>query len=599
MSASEPADPQRVYAERENARKETARQLDQVMDRLGLARLATFGTGLLVVWLIWSYQLSPWWLLLPAAMFLGLVIRYDRVYRKWRRAVRAIRYYERGLDRLADRWHGKGHAGQRFLEEKSLYAQDLDIFGVGSLFERLCIARTRPGEETLARWLLGPAPPEEIRARQAAIGELQPRLDLREDLAMLGAEVPPVNFTSLGQWGAAPPILTSKPVRMVVAALAVCNLITATIALLYMDPLHTLYFTISILVSAGLIYFLARPVQQVLEPIEEMGRELFLLSGVLARLEREPFATPLLARLHSALLVEGEAPSSQIGRLAGLVDWLNSIRNQFFLPLALLLLWRTQLAFAFESWRRRSGPAIKQWLDAIGAIEALSSLAGYAYENPRHAFPEIVAGAACLDGAELGHPLLPRERCVCNDVRLSELARALIVSGSNMSGKSTLLRTVGTNAVLALAGGPVRAQSLRLSPLAIGATLRIQDSLLAGRSRFFAEITRIREIIEHTGQDLPVLFLLDELFHGTNSHDRCIGAEALLRRLLGEGAVGLLTTHDLTLTQVADRLGKQVQNVHFADQFVGGEMHFDYKMRPGVVPHSNALALMRAIGLEV
>jgi DNA mismatch repair ATPase MutS len=177
--------------------------------------------------------------------------------------------------------------------------------------------------------------------------------------------------------------------------------------------------------------------------------------------------------------------------------------------------------------------------------------------------------------------------------------QVLVVSGSNMSGKSTMLRTVGISAVLALAGAPVRARRLRLTPLAIGATLRIQDSLQAGRSRFFAEITRVRQLVDLSRGPLPLLFLLDEVFHGTNSHDRRVGAAAVVRGLIERGAIGLVTTHDLALTSIVERLAPHAENVHFEDQFENGAMHFDYRMREGVVRHSNALALMRAVGLEV
>ncbi len=437
-----------------------------------------------------------------------------------------------------------------------------------------------------------------------AVRELVPQLDLREDIALLGAELPPVDFADLGAWGSAPSLLTSRSLRAVVVVLALCNLTAAVAWLgnmvgLLIAPWSAIALAVSLLLSALVIWRVFRQVNQVLEPVEEMGRDLFLLSGILARIEKAEFTTPLLRQLHADVLVEGTPASYQIAKLAGLVDWLNSIRNQFFLPLALLLLWRTQMAFALEAWRRKSGPPIHRWLTALGALEALNSLAGYAYESPEHSFADIADGAACFEAEELGHPLLPRDRCVCNDVQLCHEVRVLIVSGSNMSGKSTMLRTVGTSTALALAGAPVRARRLRLTPLALVATLRIQDSLLAGESRFKAEINRIRELLGHARQEPPVLFLLDELFHGTNSHDRCIGAEALLRQLLATRALGMLTTHDLTLTQVAERLGAHVRNVHFADQFVGGDMHFDYTMRPGVVPHSNALALMRAIGLEV
>jgi DNA mismatch repair ATPase MutS len=188
---------------------------------------------------------------------------------------------------------------------------------------------------------------------------------------------------------------------------------------------------------------------------------------------------------------------------------------------------------------------------------------------------------------------------VRSDVHLGGGMQLLVVSGSNMSGKSTLLRTVGINAILALAGAPVRAASLRLSPLAVGATLRIQDSLQEGRSRFYAEITRIRELADIAAGSAPLLFLLDELFHGTNSHDRRVGAAGVLRSLLDRGAIGLITTHDLALTSVADELSPRAANVHFQDWFEGNEIRFDYLMKPGPVTRSNALALMRAVGLDV
>lgn len=294
------------------------------------------------------------------------------------------------------------------------------------------------------------------------------------------------------------------------------------------------------------------------------------------------------------------SPSERIAQLGNLLDLLHSRSNQLFMPLAYLLMWGTQMAHAIEQWRGIAGPAIARWLDVVGQFETLCALAAYAYENPNDPFPEIVTeGGPCYDGEQLGHPLLPASRCVRNDLRLTGDLRVLIVSGSNMSGKSTFLRTAGINAVLALAGAPVRAQRLLLSPLALGATLRIQDSLQQGRSRFYAEILRVRQIVDLTRGPLPLLFLLDEIFAGTNSHDRRLGAEAIVAGLVEAGALGLVTTHDLSLTHIAEQLGPRAANVHFADHFDKGEMKFDYRLQPGVVRHSNALALMRAVGLRV
>jgi DNA mismatch repair ATPase MutS len=234
-------------------------------------------------------------------------------------------------------------------------------------------------------------------------------------------------------------------------------------------------------------------------------------------------------------------------------------------------------------------------------MEALCSLAGHAWEHPEDPFPELTAdaGGPLFDGEALGHPLLPEGACVRNDLRLDGDLQLLLVSGSNMSGKSTLLRTVGVNAVLAQAGGTVRARRLRLSPLAVGASIRINDSLLAGRSRFYAEITRLRELVALAAGDLPLFFLLDEILHGTNSHDRQIGAEAVVRGLVERGAIGLVTTHDLALAQVAEALAPQAANIHFQDHMEAGRMVFDYRIHPGVVTKSNALELMRSVGLDV
>jgi DNA mismatch repair ATPase MutS len=342
-----------------------------------------------------------------------------------------------------------------------------------------------------------------------------------------------------------------------------------------------------------------RRVQRVVKPVESAANDLTLFAGILRRFERTQFASAHLNSLRARLDTSGVSPSVRIAQLGRLADWLSAPHNQFFALFAPLLLWTTQLAFAIEAWRATAGSAIARWFDVVGEFEALGALAAYAYENPLDPFPEVVSEGRCFVGEALGHPLMPMDRCVRNDVCLGGELRLLVVSGSNMSGKSTLLRTVGINTVLALAGGPVRARSLRISPLVIGATLRIQDSLQAGRSRFYTEILRVRQLLEMAKGAPPLLFLLDEFLLGTNSHDRRVGAEAVIRTLIDAGAIGLITTHDLALADIADRLAPRAANVHFEDQFTNGTLSFDYRMRPGIVTTSNALALMRATGIEV
>jgi DNA mismatch repair ATPase MutS len=262
-------------------------------------------------------------------------------------------------------------------------------------------------------------------------------------------------------------------------------------------------------------------------------------------------------------------------------------------------MWTIQIAMAIEAWRAENGALIPGWLDAVSEIEALSSLANYAWEHPGDPLPAFAEGAV-FDAEDLGHPLLAdlpeKARCVRNSVALVAPRQLLVVSGSNMSGKSTLLRSVGVNVVLALAGAPVRARKLTISHLSLGASIRTMDSLEEGHSRFMAEILRLKQVLELPP---PALFLLDELLHGTNSHDRAIGAEGLILALLKRGAIGLATTHDLSLARVADELAPAAENVHFEDRLEDGRLVFDYRMRPGVVSRSNALDLMRAVGLDV
>jgi hypothetical protein len=593
-----PAIPRDEYRRRREARLAEEERTARQYRLIGNIRLVVVVIVILLGWLAEKERYLPVLLAFPAVAFVALVFRHARVSRACRRAARAAGYYAKRLAVLDDRWAGHGVPGTRYLDDTHPYALDLDLFGTGCLFELLCTARTRSGEDTLAVWLRAPATPEEVRERQAAVAELRPRVDLREELALLGEDVPAgVDLAALADWGKASPVSFppgTHPFALLLVALTLLTL-SGWIAL-GMGPVP---FLAALLVQSGFALWLRPRVRQVLAAVEKRAQDLAVFAGVLFRIEREPVTCPRLRQLRAALDTGGRPPSDRIAELTRLIDWLNARRNAYFAPLAVLLLWTTQLAFAIQAWRRISGPGISRWLAIVGEFEALCALATYAYENPAEPFPELVADGPCFEAEGLGHPLLPRDRCVPNDLRLGGDLRLLVVSGSNMSGKSTLLRSVGINVVLALTGAPVRASRLRLSPLAIGATLRIQDSLQAGRSRFYAEIMRMRQLVDVAKGPLPLLFLLDEILHGTNSHDRRVGAEGVVRTLLKAGAIGLITTHDLALTHMVELLGPQATNVHFEDHMESGTMVFDYRMRPGVVQNSNALALMRALGIEV
>ena len=301
-----------------------------------------------------------------------------------------------------------------------------------------------------------------------------------------------------------------------------------------------------------------------------------------------------------SLLLENGVASTHLERLVRSLARIDSLRHELVGAIGHLLLWPARQALAIERWRLRHGRQLAGWLEALGELEALLSIAGYADEHPDHVLAEVLpAGPPALEADGLGHPLLPAATCVRNDLRLGGAApRLQLLSGANMAGKSTWLRSVGLAVVMAQAGMPVRARRLQLSPLRLGVSIGDGDSLLAGESRFLAEVRRLRAIFEAADGSTPVLFLLDELLSGTNPHDRIAGAGALLLGLVSRGAIGLCSTHDLELTRLADRPGARAANAHFASELAGGELRFDYRLRPGVVGRSNALDLMRSVGLE-
>jgi hypothetical protein len=353
------------------------------------------------------------------------------------------------------------------------------------------------------------------------------------------------------------------------------------------------------LLSCGILSRqLGTRVDAVVNTVERAEPALALLAGLLARIQTETFSSPRLVALLGRLRGAESKASDEIERLRKLVALLDARRNQFFAPFAIVLLWTPHVAMAIDRWRVRSGAHIGDWIAAVGEIEALASLASFSFEHETFAMPEIVSSGLLFDARELGHPLIPRDRRITNDVRLDDTLRMLVVSGSNMSGKSTMMRSIGIAAVLAMAGGPVCARSLRIAPAAVGASIRIHDSLQENASRFYAEILRIRQVLDLSKQG-PLLFLLDEILAGTNSHDRRIGAEAIVRGLLDRDAIGLVSTHDLALAQIAESLAPRAANVHFEDHIENGRVVFDYRMRPGVVTKSNALELMRSVGIEV
>ncbi|MDE3180709.1 MAG: mismatch repair protein [Acidobacteriota bacterium] len=594
-------DPHAAYSSRleSSAGQLAAKQRNHV--RLGNFKLLTLAAGALVLWLSLSdHAFAIEWFIFPVAIYFGLVLFHRRTLHSRRRLESECAYFRRGIARIEDRWAGGGTAGERFRGAKSLYAEDIDIFGRGSLFELLSTARTAMGEDTLAAWLLAPSSVVTIAERQAMVAELRTNQRLRESLGMAGEQAhAEFDSDALSHWAEQCSGRLHRGFRVASALLAVSAIATFVYGIATGDYLP---FLIVLALEGGIMLRLWNAANAATQQMGSGGEGIRLLAQIIGRIETEEFSSPRLANLRADLRNHGANASQALRRLAALADWIDARDSMFIKIIEIPLLYTVQAGLAAESWRQRWGGRVHVWLEEVGEIEALLSLATYSFEHPQDPFPELAPAAgtgAIFEGEALGHPLIPAAKCVRNSVRIGGDRQVLLVSGSNMSGKSTLLRTVGINTVLAMAGAPVRAQKLRLSPLILGTRIRTEDSLQEGQSRFFAEILRIRQVLELTEDGHPLLFLFDELLGGTNSRDRRIGAEGLVRSLVKRGAIGVVTTHDLALTEITTYGGNSVHNVHFQEHIEDGKMTFDYVLREGPVETSNALELMRWIGLDV
>jgi hypothetical protein len=580
-----------------------AQEADERRERLlGYSKLAVAAITLISTFVLLRHTAAIEWLPAPVGLFIVLAVMHEKVIRSLRLRARNIRFYERGLARLEDRWAGTGETGERFLDPLHPYARDLDLFGTASMFELLCTARTRAGEETLAAWLLAAAPVDEIRKRQGAITDLKDRVTFREKLFSLADTLRlGVRPEALAAWGEHGPYFAEQSTRVVTGALAVLWILSFVAWGVW--GLGSAALAMSIL-NLGWAHRLHTRLEDAVGAVEKATEDLAVLAGVLSLLEHERFSSPKLVEMQAALKREGIAASMAIRRLVRVVEYLEQRRNLFLRPFDLFTFWSAQLVFAAERWQREFGPDIRGWLSAVGELEALTALSAYTYEHPGDVFPEFaepeLAGMAPLFDAEgLAHPLLPAGKSVRNNLKLGDGLQLIILSGPNMAGKSTFIRSIGVNAVLAQCGAPVRAARLRMSPLTVAASICILDSLSGGVSRFYAEIRRIKVVSDLAGGPVPVLFLLDELLSGTNSHDRLAGTESVVRSLVERSAIGIVSTHDLALAQIPASMGECAANYHFEDRFEDGQLIFDYKLKPGIVKTSNALQLMRSIGLGV
>lgn len=593
--------PFQEYCARAQKRKQELVLLRRRHMLLWLALAATIVLGSLAAFASFTHLLAPGWLLLPIVIVCGLLRKIGENSRQYGHVERIVAYCEGGLARLSGKWRGQGDDGEEFLKEHQghIYASDLGLFGSGSIFELLCTARTGVGRSTLADWLLHHSGIDVVLRRQEAVNELSTFIDFQEQWASAGASLERRDSNALRDWTQTTPVPLTPVLRVLALLLPAALAVTLIFAAL---PVTTqIYFwayplSVLLVVESILAVFYWGKSRTSAAGATLAASELALMGPWLELMETAVLQSPLLVSLQAKLKKCTRPASREIHRLARLV-WLKDLRQSdpglFLAP----FLYGTNVAAAIEDWRVRNYAEIPNWLDAVGEFDALLCLARHYFENPSWSFPVFRCGDKAFLHAELvGHPLLDAEARVPCNLTLDQSAQLMIVSGSNMSGKSTLLRSVGLNAVLAFAGAPVCASRLELSWMHVACSISIQDSLQENKSRFQAEVERLKNVIDAARKD-SVLFMLDEMLGGTNSQDRLFGAKAVIEELLSTGAVGLITTHDLALTDISNGFNSRVCNAHFEERYENGQMRFDYVLRPGVLSRTNGRNVMAALGL--
>lgn len=605
-------DPQKIYERRKVAYEKLQAKQKRTADRLSNYRLITFILGLaiaLVLYLNLSGVIGIVTGLVTLILFVNLAIRHKHARTQLKYSQILAGLNQKGLDRLSGEWVTFADSGVEFKDEKHPYASDLDLFGQASIFQWINSAQTQGGREALKDVLKQPPKDrQEIMKRQEAVTELAKKLSWRQRFEAEGNLVSDKAKSTepLLSWAEQTQEAYLHPA--VKLGMRVLPAITLLMLLLYALQLSVPWQVPSLLIAIQIILLrvYSKERSQILSMVHRHEASLKTYAEMLKHLENKKIEAEWLKKRQRILRdAEGRQAYKQIQKLSKLVEWISNRENAMFLVINILLLWDYQCMIELEAWKKRSGRLFKNWLEVIAEVEALSSLSHIRFENPDWVMPQILEdsnpaseASSGLSARKMGHPLLTRNR-VANDFVMKKPSGIVLITGSNMSGKSTFLRTVGSNIVLAYIGVPVCAEHFSCSRFNLWSCMRVSDNLEQSISSFYAEILRIKQIVQAAKTEKPVFFLLDEIFKGTNSHDRHQGAIALINQLQREGAMGLVSTHDLELGELEQQSKGQIKNYHFREYYENQEIRFDYTLRAGVSTTRNALYLIRLAGIEI
>lgn len=602
-------DPLKIYEKKKERYQRLSAKQGQTANRLSNYRLLTSLAGFTIAVFLYlkvSKVLALMIGVLTLGGFLYLAIHHRLVRRQLRYSEIIIELNEKGIQRLQGDWGNFPDLGEEFEDEKHPYAHDLDLFGQGSFFQWINSAHTPLGRISLSQIFKNPPQnPDSILVRQEAISELGESLGWRQrfEAESIKASHQFQKVESFLQWAQEREEAYLKPVLKV--AVTILPLVTTIMIALYFIGEAVPWYIPLLLIGVHILLLQLYKKERLiaLATVYKHEASLQTYTNLLRQIEKKKFHSAELRRLQKSLRDrDGKPAYQQIAKLSKIVERISNRENAMFIFFNILFLWDYHCMIALEEWKNKSGDLLKNWLEVLGDFEELASLANIPFENPDWAWPEISPSDASmakgLSAQQLGHPLLTKKR-VCNDFTLTKPSGIVLVTGSNMSGKSTFLRTVGTNLLLAYLGTPVCARDFRCSIFEIWTCMRVSDNLEQSISSFYAEILRIKEIVAAAQKSESVFFLLDEIFKGTNSHDRHQGAIALINQLQKEGAMGLVSTHDLELGEMEKESQGKIKNYHFREYYKNDEIYFDYKLREGISTTRNALYLIRLAGIKV
>ncbi len=558
---------------------------------------------------IWAF--TGFYLLLPYSALMAIIwvitfivfltiaiVKYGKNSKNIARLKRLIAINKNELSILNNGENQLFSNGMKYAEKQHAYADDLDILGNFSIYQKINRCVTQSGNDYLAKWLLNISSKKEIEQRQEAVKEFTQKIDWRQDIMQYGIakKLKSNEVKYLINWGKSKGLLANnKKLRAGITILSLISFVAVifTFTNTYI-PLLFLFF-----ISLGVHASQFKKVTQAHQKISKKADILNTYSYIIAAFEQQQWNAELLQNLQHKLGRDTKTTAQKIQQLSKLIELLDQ-RGNILVQILInsLFFFELQLLFAIEKWLEKYGGDIEIWFNIIGQIEAIASIGNFSFNHPDWGFPEIAEKYFVLEIKDAGHPLIPEDKRICNDYSLTD-GMIHIVTGSNMAGKSTFLRTIGVNVVLALCGAPVCAKKMKTSVIEINTSMRIKDSIEDNESSFYAELKRIKYILEKVKNREKTLLLLDEILRGTNSKDKHTGSAALIRQLVKHNAIGLVATHDLELSELEQELKGKVENRFFDIKIEDEHLYFDYKIQKGICNTFNAPILMRKMGIDI